>query len=109
VWGLEVNLYYPELYAGTTDVLGVYKGVPSIVDFKQTNRPKTDDRVVDYKTQLVAYAAAHNAIYGTDIKQGVILMCSKDYAPQHWVLHGAEFEEFTARWWQRVAQYYNLL
>ena len=109
VWGLEVNLYYPDLYAGTTDVLGVYRGVPSIVDFKQTNQPKTDERVVDYKTQLVAYAAAHNAIYGTDIKQGVILMCSKDYAPQHWVLRGDEFEEFTARWWQRVEQYYDLV
>ena len=108
VWGLEVNLYYPNLYAGTTDVLGVYQGVPSIVDFKQTNQPKTDERVVDYKTQLVAYAAAHNAIYGTDIKQGVILMCSKDLAPQHWVLRGEEFEECTARWWQRVAQYHQV-
>ena len=54
-WGLEVGLYYPELYAGTTDMVGVYQGIPSIIDFKQTNRPKTDDRVVDYKAQLAAY------------------------------------------------------
>ena len=108
VWGLEDNLYYPDLYAGTTDVLGVYQGVPSIVDFKQTNQPKTDERVVDYKTQLVAYAAAHNALYGTNIKQGVILMCSKDLAPQHWVLRGEEFEEFTAHWWQRVAKFHQV-
>jgi genome maintenance exonuclease 1 len=108
VWGLEVSLYYPELYAGTTDVLGVYQGIPSIIDFKQTNQPKTDERVEDYKAQLVAYAAAHNAIYGTNIKQGVILMCSKDLAPQHWVLRGEEFDEFTARWWQRVAQYHQV-
>lgn len=109
IWGLEVNLYYPELYAGTTDLLGVYQGIPSIVDFKQTNRPKTDERVEDYKAQLVAYALSHNVIYGTDIKQGVILMCSKDLDPQQWIVRGEEFEEYTNRWWRRVAEYYNLI
>jgi len=107
-WGLETALYYPELYAGTTDMIGVYQGIPSIIDFKQTNKPKTDDRVQDYKTQLAAYAAAHNVIYGTDIKQGVILMCSKDLDPQRWILSGEEFEYYTSCWWQRVAQYHQV-
>jgi len=107
-WGLEVNLYYPELYAGTTDLLGVYQGIPSIIDFKQTNQPKTDERVEDYKAQLVAYAAAHNSVYGTNIKQGVILMCSKDFHPQRWILCGDEFQYYTNIWWQRVATYYEL-
>ena len=107
-WGLEVGLYYPELYAGTTDMIGLYQGVPSIIDFKQTNRPKTDDRVVDYKAQLAAYAAAHNAVYGTDIKQGVILMCSKDLEPQRWRLSGEDFEHYTSVWWQRVANYHQV-
>ncbi len=107
-WGLETSLYYPELYAGTTDMVGVYQGTPSIIDFKQTNRPKTDERVHDYKLQLAAYAAAHNAIYGTDISQGVILMCSKDLDPQRWILMGEEFNEYTSLWWQRVAQYHEV-
>jgi hypothetical protein len=105
-WGLETSLYYPELYAGTTDLVGLYQGVPSIIDFKQTNRQKDDNRVVDYKLQLAAYAAAHNQIYGTTINQGVILMCSKDLEPQRWVVTGTEFEEMTQRWWQRVADYH---
>jgi genome maintenance exonuclease 1 len=107
-WGLETALYYPELYAGTTDMVGVYQGVPSIIDFKQTNKPKTDERVQDYKTQLAAYAAAHNVIHGTEIKQGVILMCSKDLDPQRWILMGEEFEHYTNLWWQRVAQYHQV-
>jgi genome maintenance exonuclease 1 len=108
VWGLETALYYPELYAGTTDMVGLYQGKPSIIDFKQTNRMKTDDRVQDYKAQLAAYAAAHNAVYGTDIRQGVILMCSKDLEPQRWILSGEEFEHYTNLWWQRVAQYHRV-
>jgi ATP-dependent exoDNAse (exonuclease V) beta subunit len=108
VWGLETNLYYPELYAGTTDLTGLYQGTPSIVDFKQTNQPKTDERVEDYKLQLVAYANAHNRVYGTDIQQGVILMCSKDLAPQSWIVRGEEFKEYSDKWWQRVAEYHKV-
>jgi hypothetical protein len=27
IWGSEVVLYYPDLYAGATDVVGIYNGV----------------------------------------------------------------------------------
>ena len=107
-WGLETGLYYPSLYAGTTDMVGVYQGEPSIIDFKQSNKIKTDNRVIDYKLQLVAYMMAHNKIYDTDIKQGVILMCTKDLEPQRWILSGAELEEYKEKWWTRVAQYYDV-
>lgn len=108
VWGLETNLYYPDAYAGTTDLIGVYQGIPSIIDFKQSNKLKTDERVEDYKNQLVAYADAHNEIYGTNIKQGVIMMCTKDLEPQCWVLKGDEFDEYRNKWWARVSQYYQV-
>ena len=39
-WGSEVSLYYPELYAGTTDAVGIHKGQEAIIDFKQSNKPK---------------------------------------------------------------------
>ena len=78
VWGTEVTLYYPGLYAGATDVVGIYDGRESIIDFKQTNKPKQREWIGDYFTQLAAYAMAHNHIYDTQIQQGVILMCSKD-------------------------------
>ena len=48
VWGSEVNLCYPGLYAGTTDLVGIYKGRPTIMDFKQTNRPKKREWIDDY-------------------------------------------------------------
>lgn len=108
IWGTEVPMYFPELYAGTTDAVGVFDGEPSIIDFKQTNRPKKDEWVDDYKTQLVAYALAHNEVYGTNIKQGVILMCSKDFEFQKWVLKGEEFNVFTDHWLNRVQSYYRL-
>ena len=108
IWGTEVPMYFPELYAGTTDAVGVFNDEPSIIDFKQTNKPKKDEWVDDYKTQLVAYALAHNEVYGTNIKQGVILMCSKDLLFQKWVLKGEEFEVFTDHWLNRVQSYYRL-
>jgi len=105
-WAIETALYYPDLYAGTTDMVGVYQGVESIIDFKQTNKLKTDDRIADYKVQLAAYMSAHNKIHGTNIKQGVILMCSKDLEPQTWIINGLDMEIATEKWWNRVAQYH---
>ena len=67
LWGLEVTVYYPDLYAGATDVAGVYAGKESIVDFKQTNKPKRREWIGDYFLQLGAYAMAHNYVYGTKI------------------------------------------
>jgi hypothetical protein len=107
-WALETQLYYPGLYAGTSDMVGVYQGVESIIDFKQTNRLKTDDQIEDYKVQLAAYLSAHNKIHNTNISQGVILMCSKDLEPQYWVIRGDEMQAAVNQWWSRVAQYHQV-
>ena len=105
-YGMEANLYYPQLYAGTTDLVGVYNGKPSIIDYKQTNKPKKTEWISDYFIQGAAYAAAHNELFGTDIKQIVILMCSKDCQPQRWIINGDEFDTWTGVWWDRVHQFY---
>jgi genome maintenance exonuclease 1 len=42
IWGVEVGLYYPGLYAGTTDGLGLHLQDEAILDYKQTNKPKRD-------------------------------------------------------------------
>ena len=91
VWGSEVHLYLPGKYAGTTDMVGLYKGRPAIIDFKQTNKPKKREWVQDYLMQLSAYAMAHNELFGTDIDQGVILMCSRDLTFQRFELTGEKF------------------
>lgn len=108
-WGTEVPVYYSGLYAGTTDGVGVWKQEPAIFDFKQTNRPKKREWIDDYFIQLAFYGVAHNHTHGTDIKTGVVLMCSRDCEYQEFVLEGAEWAVYEAKMWDRVEQYYKYL
>jgi genome maintenance exonuclease 1 len=108
IWGSEVNLYMPQMYAGTTDLVGTYKGQPSIMDFKQTNKPKKLEWVVDYFLQLVAYAEAHNEIYGTEIREGHVFMCSREGEYQQFDIWPDEYQEWRTEWYNRVYQYYEM-
>jgi genome maintenance exonuclease 1 len=118
-WGIEVPLYFPGIYAGTTDGAGVHLSGESILDYKQTNKPKRREWIEDYFMQLAAYAEAHNEVYGTKIHKGVVLMCVKPETDaqgnlitqpkyQEFVLEGAEFAHYRDQWWRRVEQYYML-
>jgi hypothetical protein len=107
IWGSEVVLYYPGLYAGATDLVGVYDYEDSIVDFKQSNKPKRKEWVEDYFMQLGAYAMAHNQVYDTEITQGVILMCTPDNYFQKFQIKGKEFIKYQHKFLERVDKYYN--
>ena len=107
VWGVECTLYYPGLYAGQTDLCGVYQGRESIIDFKQSNKPKRAEWIEDYKLQLVAYATAHDCIFGTNIEQGVILMCTPDNFFQRFLVNGSEFREYKWKWLRKISDYYR--
>jgi len=106
-WGTEVSLYFPKVYAGTTDLVGLHNSDEAILDFKQTNKPKKREWIEDYFLQLTAYANAHNEIYGTKIRKGVILMCSAANEYQEFIVEGNEFDEWSDRWWKRVEEYYT--
>jgi hypothetical protein len=117
-WGTEVPLYFPRIYAGTTDCVGIHQDQEAIMDFKQTNRPKKTEWIEDYFLQLAAYAEAHNEVHGTRIRRGVILMCVRPEVDvqgcllsepqyQEWIVEGAEFDSWINRWWHRVEQYYQ--
>ena len=108
VWGSEVTLFYPGLYAGSTDLCGVYGGRESIVDFKQTNKIKRREWIEDYFIQLGAYAMAHDVVYGTCVDQGVVLMCSKDKYFQKFTSNGKEFTRHKHKFLEKVDQYYKL-
>ena len=118
VWGSEVPLYFPGLYAGTTDCVGIHDGDESILDFKQTNKPKKLEWIDDYFLQLTAYALAHNEVHGTNIRKGVIMMCVRppeiDFGAwgkpqyQQFVLESSDFDYWTERWCARVSEYYKL-
>ena len=106
-YGTECTLYYPGLYAGQTDLVGVHKGKDAIIDFKQTNKPKKREWIEDYCLQLAAYAMAHNFIYKTKIEKGVIMMCSKDNFYQEFVIEGKEFQKYQHNFLRRVDEYYK--
>ena len=105
VWGSEVSLYYPEKYAGTTDLVGIYRGKPAIIDFKQSLKPKRHEWISDYFHQLTAYAAAHNIVHGTKIEYGVILVACQTGETQEFSIAGQEFRDCQDRWMDRVAQF----
>ena len=109
VWGGECTLHYPGLYAGQTDMCGIYQGRESIIDFKQSNKPKRAEWIGDYKLQLAAYATAHDQVYGTKIEQGVILMCTPDNFFQRFIVNGPEFREYKWKWLQKVSDYYDFI
>ena len=90
IYGIETTLHYPEKYAGTADLVGVYQGRESIIDFKQANKPKKVDYIQDYFLQLGAYTLAHNVVYKTNITSGVILLCTVDNLFQDFKIEGAE-------------------
>jgi genome maintenance exonuclease 1 len=118
-WGIEVPLYFPGIYAGTTDGAGIHLNEESILDYKQSNKPKKREWIEDYFVQLCAYAEAHNEVHGTHIRKGVILMCVKPDVDeqfniikppeyQEFVLEGSEYDKYRDLWWRRVEQFYLL-
>lgn len=109
VWAMEQSLYFPGLYSGTTDLVGVYKGNPAVIDYKQTNKPKKDEWINDYKLQLVAYIAAHNEVYGTDIRQGIVFMCSRDLQYQQFEVKPSDFNYWQDQWLNKVEEYYRMV
>jgi len=117
IWGVEVPLYFPSLYAGTTDGCGLHLDEESILDYKQTNKPKREEWIEDYYLQLVAYALAHNEVYGTNIRKGVVLMCVKPPVDdmgnplarpvyQEFILKSKDFDYWADQWWRRLELYY---
>ena len=106
-YGTECTLYYPGLYAGQTDLVGIHKGQDAIIDFKQTNKPKRREWIDDYFMQLSAYAMAHNVLFDTNISKGVVMMCSKDNYYQEFIVEGEEFKKHAHNFLRRVDEYYS--
>ena len=109
VWGTEIGLIAPGLYAGTTDCVGIHKGEEAIIDFKTSKKIKKEEWIEDYYLQCCAYAMAHNEMYDTNIKKGVILMVSRDNKFKEFVIEGARFEMYCDLWETRLTDYYASL
>ena len=108
IWGNEISLEYENKFAGTCDLSAMCYGKPSIIDWKQTNKPKKEEWVEDYKLQLGAYYLAHVKNYGP-IEQGIISMCSRDLQYQEFRLNESDLKEYGDKFLKRVDQYNNII
>ena len=107
IYGNEATLYYPGLYAGSVDLVGQLDGKITIIDFKQTNKPKQREWIGDYFLQMAAYGMAHDAVYDTAIEQGVILMCSKDLYYQEFKIEGEEYRQAKHEFLRRLDKFHK--
>ena len=106
-WGCEVQVYADGLYAGTADGVGLHEGVPAIIDFKNSRSLRKEEWVQDYFLQVVAYSLAHNEMFDTNIKRGVIMLATQDGHYQEWIIEGELFDKCTEEWAKRLEQYYD--
>ena len=107
IWGTEATLYYPGKYAGTCDACGVYEGQETIIDFKQSNKPKKEEWIEDYYLQLGAYSLAHNVVYNSKITQGIVLLCTVDNLFQDFKIQDKKLEEYQNKFLEKVEQFYH--
>jgi hypothetical protein len=107
-YGSEVMLHYPGLYAGATDLICSHNGMETVVDFKQSNRPKKEEWIQDYYLQISAYAMAHDYVYGSQIKQGVIMVCTPDLYYQEFKLEGIQLRKCKHEFLKRLDMYNEL-
>lgn len=107
VWGTEVQLYMPEMYAGTADIIFIHKGIPCIGDFKNSRKIKDEDMIADYKCQLAAYSLCHNTLFNTNIQKGVIMLVTHDGVYQEFVFEGKKFQECVDMWLTRLDLFYR--
>ncbi len=107
-YGSEVTMYYPGLYAGSTDLVCSHNGVDAIVDFKQANRPKKREWIEDYYLQIAAYAMAHDYVHKSAIQKGVIMICTPDLSYQEYVIEGPELRQYKHKFLKRLDMYHEL-
>ena len=107
-YGSEVMLHYPGLYAGSTDLVCLHNDLETIVDFKQANRPKKEEWIQDYYLQIAAYSMAHDYVYKSEIKQGVVMVCTPDLYYQEFKVSGADLRSYKHKFLKRLDMYHEL-
>ena len=107
-YGSEVMLHYPGLFAGSTDLICLHDGLETVVDFKQSNRPKKKEWIEDYYIQVAAYAMAHDEVYRSTIRQAVIMICTPDLYYQEFKIQDIDLRSYKHKWLKRLDMYHEL-
>ena len=110
VWGIEEALYYDKIYAGRTDLIGVYKRKSAIIDYKNARRLKEPEWIEGYKLQIAAYNMCHRYMFNEDVETGIILIAIRQPCKtpiQQVILKKDELAHYEEKWVELVAQYYQ--
>tara|TARA_Y100001936_G_scaffold184310_1_gene181856 strand:- start:14063 stop:14761 length:699 start_codon:yes stop_codon:yes gene_type:complete len=108
VWGVEVPVYLPGMYGGILDMSGVWRGKRSVIDFKNSRKPKRKEWIEDYRCQCGAYGIAHNALFNSGIEQAVVLVaCWETGTVQEFVFSGDEYRDCETLWVSKLDEYYS--
>ncbi len=108
-YGSEITLFYPGLYAGSTDLVCNHNGMETIVDFKQSNIPKKKEWIGDYYLQIAAYAMAHDYVYKSNIRQGLIMVCTPDLFYEEFKITDHELRTWKHAFLKRLDMYHELM
>ena len=83
IHALESKLYSDKLQvAGTVDCIGDYEGVPNIIDFKTSGKPKDINNIQHYFLQATAYSVMFEELTGIIIPDITILIGVDHDKPQ---------------------------
>ena len=108
-YGSEVTVYYPGLYAVSTELVVIHNDKETIIDFKQANRPKREEWIGDYKWQAGAYAMAHDYVHGSNIEQAVIMVCTPDLYYQEFKIDGHNLRRAKHEFLKRLDRYHEMI
>lgn len=114
VWAVEIPLHFGDLYAGRTDLVGVYDGKPAIMDYKTSKFIKMPEHLKKYRLQMAAYALAMEKMFGQRFECGVNFFALRPNpefnkaAESHVVEMDAEMMlEYKVQWIEILMDYYD--
>lgn len=106
---VEGNVFHYDLgYAGKVDCIASYRGLPCVVDWKTSDRPKQSiDRLYDAPLQLAAYCGAVNHCYESMIKirHALVVVAVPDRPAETFWLEPETLRHYWHHWQDRLALY----
>lgn len=95
---LETMLYSEILgLAGQVDCIAEYDGIPSIIDFKTSLKPKKEEWILNYFEQCTCYSLMYEEMTGIKAKQIVVMIAVDQHEPQVFVRNRKDYIPELAR------------
>ena len=106
---LETMLYSETLgLAGQVDCIAEFDGVPSIIDFKTSLKPKKEEWILNYFEQCTCYSLMYEEMTGVKARQIVVMISVDHEQPQVFVKNRADYIPELARKVKQFREEHNL-